>query len=433
MITSFRLGSRYLFRYFRRYIFLLAALTFGFAVITAMTSLVEGMAESVYTAGQGHYGGDLFIVGIDRGSSVKFRIAKPQTVLKAVDAAGLKPERIAERTQFGLTGEVYFNGASVRHKYVFGVDWQKEKSYFETVRFSEGGFDRLTGKNDIFLSKPVAKELNTRVGDKVVLEVKTRTGQRNTGSFIVRGIINDSSIFGYYKCYINRKVLNSLLRYNKGDASIIGLYFKNRKNLFAKADALHRALEGKLQLAPVARSRNDLEAQQREKWTGIRYFIFPLPVYITEVTDLLTALKLISYFLYIMMVLIIMVSIFVTYKLILHERAGEISIMRAIGFSAGSIDVMLLTEAVLLSLISICLGWVFGRLIVWMLSLFSYSWIPGFEIFLRNGRLTAVYSIKTTVINAGIVLFTVFLSVFVPAAKAVRRKLTESLSGGAFN
>ncbi|MBN2444209.1 MAG: ABC transporter permease [Spirochaetales bacterium] len=427
-INKFRLAGKYLLCHMRRYIFLLMAMSFGFGIIMTMTSLSQGMSQSIYQASQNHYAGHIFIMGFDKNTRTQARITRKDDILKAVAESGISPERIVIRTTSFAEGILYFAGNAVRQKYVYGVDWDVEMDDFQKLEFVSGGVDDLHG-NSILISEPVAKELHARVGDDVILEVITQTGQKNTGTLIVKGIIRDTSIFGYYKCFLDRDYLNELLVYEKDEASSIGLYFNNLHNLYRKTEKLYAALKKNIPMGPPIRVKEDLTYNIGRKWDGIRYFTFPLHVYVSQVADLLTAMEIVSYFLYIMMIIIIVVSIFVTYRLILHERSSEIGTMRAIGFTTIDIQIVLLFELLIVFAWAIGLGFLFSAGLVHFLSLFSYSRIPGFEIFLTRGKLTAVFTLPSAGMNILILLLCILPAVWIPSFQAVRTDLTKALSG----
>ncbi|MCL2602501.1 MAG: hypothetical protein FWD91_06775, partial [Treponema sp.] len=54
-----KLGFKYLYRYRRRYSFLMAALVFCFAIVTFITSMKDGMYDNLYHTAQSHYAGDI--------------------------------------------------------------------------------------------------------------------------------------------------------------------------------------------------------------------------------------------------------------------------------------------------------------------------------------------------------------------------------------
>jgi ABC-type lipoprotein release transport system permease subunit len=431
ILFLFRLACNYLFRYRRRYLFLFLALTFGFGIVTFITSIKDGMYENVYNSAQSHYAGDIVVLGFDKNSYQAYHMEKTDTaaVLEAVENTGLNPDRIVFRSNFTDRGILYYNGAAVRLKYVTGVDWENEAVYFNTISYESPPAAPLKD-HEILISAPLAHTLSARPGDSLILEVNTRTGQKNTGSFIVAGIVKDATIFGYYKSFLSRAALNRLIGNDPGDCSAIGLYFLDRRRMTEKQILLRDELARHIQTGPLVRNREDLY-RDPGGWTGgVMVFVATIPVFLSEVADLLGAMNILTYFLYIMMLLIILVSAAVTYRLILHERTREIGTMRAIGFYGGDVRHILLAEAAGLALVSTAAGLVLARLFAWGVSFVSFSWFPSFDIFMKNGKLTALYLPKTMALNIAAAFFMLFAAVWFPAFRQSRRPLPPMLSGG---
>ncbi|MCK5198019.1 MAG: FtsX-like permease family protein, partial [Spirochaetales bacterium] len=275
-----------------------------------------------------------------------------------------------------------------------------------------------------------SRELNVRMGDQLILQVNTITGQRNTGTFTVRGIIKDNTIFGSDKCFVDRSFLNNLLGMEPDQYSSLGLYFPNIQNLKEKSDLLYSTLKNRLPLSSPIHNKNELSFQLGQSWEGVRYFTIPLQVYVSQVADLLTAMELLSYFLYIVIILIVMLSVSVTYSLILNERTIEIGTMQALGLSVGNIRIVLIFEALLLFLLAVSAGFITALGVLKGISLFSFSWIPGFEIFMNNGKLTASFSVRIILWNIVILILAAIPAVFIPSLLISKIKLSDSLSGG---
>jgi len=426
-----RLAGRYLRGHFRRYIFLLIALSFGFSLITALTSISNGMIDNVYTGAETHYGGHLFILGFDKDHDTAIRITDDALVSAAVAASDIEYEKIVRRTNCFERGVIYFNGKAVRQKNVFGIDIENE-----TDSFPDTGFDAETagavGLPWIMLSKMTAEELHLQSGDKVILEVETITGQKNTAECLVTAVMNDSSLFGSFRSFTDRRFLNDLMGMAQDEYSSMGLYFRNLRGIGEKARRLQAAVETVLPAAPEIAEKADLTYQLSQQWPGIRYFVVSLPVYMSEIVDLISALEAGSYAAFAVLALILLASSLVTYRLLLHERRTEIATMRALGFHGRTILNILFFEGAGLAVISVLIGYLLSRLIIMLLSLFSYGSIPGFEIFLNNGRLTSSLPPELFIINIAVVFATVGLAMIFPAGRSVRHDLAKALSGGDF-
>ena len=423
------MAARYFQRYFRRYLFLFLALSFGYCIITSLTGLQAGMEENVYKSTQSHYTGDIVISGRAQ-SLIQFRISEVDKVLQVIQKSGIPHKQIVVRTQFGDAGVIYFNGAAVKQRSVMGVDWDNEASYFASLDYKEGSFGSWNKEDGIVVSSPVAEELGVLKGDSVLLEVHTRTGQINTGRFVIQAIVNDDTIFGFYKSYIDRNRLNDLIGFRSDEASSVGIYLKKGVNLEKESAILHEALSSSgLNTAPMVHNRDELNRELSQEWGGVRYFIITLPVYLSEVAELLSAIKIVSYFLYFLMILIIIVSVAVTFRLILHEREKEIGTLQSIGFHSQDVVFLLMMETFILFLCSLVTGFIFARLVIWIMGFVSFSMIPSFEIFMQGGRLVPVITFRTTLINSLIVLAAIIPTVALPVFSSSRKPLPQLLSG----
>jgi putative ABC transport system permease protein len=427
-----KLAAVYLIRYRRRYFFLFLALIFGFGIVTVITSVKDGMYENVYVTSQSHYAGDIVVMGFDRDSRQTHHIGSGEmaAVYRAAEAADLHPDRIVLRTHFGEKGVLYYNGSALRLKYVIGVDWEAEAPFFNNLDYAEPPSAPLSGDGGMILSAPVARVLGIRTGDELVLEGETWSGQKNTASFIVSAIVNDATIFGYYKVYISRHALNALVGYGADECSYMGFYFSDRRGVEEKKGRLQAELSKIAQTAPMPKDRTEFDRETGQSWNGVKLFVLSIPVYLSEVADLLGAMDILTYFLYVMMLLIILVSASVTYRLILHERMRELGTMRVIGFYEADVVRVLMLETLGLGILSLAGGFLAARLINWGLGFLSFSWFPSFEIFLKGGRLTALYLPRTMAVNTAALFCMLAAAVFFPAWRSVRIPLSKMLSGG---
>jgi len=432
ILTIFKLGFKYLHRYRRRYGFLLAVLIFGFTLVTFITSTKDGMYNNAYYSAQSNYAGDIVAVGYnyDYGFDYSHHLGQIEisSILDAIELSGIEPQYTVLRTFFGSDSFIHFNGLAIQLKNMSGCDWENEKHIFNKMTFTEP-LDPNIGDDGIIISHPVASQLGAKMGDRVIVEVETRFGQKNTGVFTIKGIVNDSSIFAYYKAYISRLSLNRLAVYGDDDCSSIGLFFDNPINAEKKRARLQVFLSQMLPTGPLVYDREGMDRERNVSRDGTMVFLYTMPVYLSEVSSLLDAMNIVTYFIYGMMLIIILVSATVTYRLILHERAREMGVMQVIGFYLGELRLVLWTEIIILGLISIIAGFLFARLLSLAASFLSFSWFPGFEIFLKNEKLIAMYRPGTTLTNVVLVFIVLTIMTLLPSFRTSRKKLPVLLSG----
>lgn len=428
-----QLAIKYLLRYKRRYLFLFVALGFGFFLITFITSIKDRMTNNVYYTAQSHYAGDLIITSFDREIGKRNRIfgRDAVSITNIIEESKLKPSNIVYRTQFNQRGTVFFNGTGILLKYIIGVDWENERDYFENITYKNKPEGLMEDDDSMILSAPVAEQLGLKIGDSVTLEQPNIQGYSNTHDFVVRGIIEDETIFGYFKAYVSRKVLNSIIGFDEDACSSIGLFFNDRKDISRKEKVLYGLMKEHFFMGPMVSTREELDSATDENWEkGGKFFVLTLPVYLSEVGELLDALNIITYFLYIVMLLIIFVSATVTYRLILHERTREIGTMRALGFYGSDIRMVLILETVCLGIISMIAGFILAAVFGSVVSFMKFTSIPSFEIFTKNGRLIPLYLGRTLLSNVTAVVCILLPAVWFPVYNSSRSPLPEMLSGG---
>jgi ABC-type lipoprotein release transport system permease subunit len=428
---AWKLAVKYVISYRRRYLFLFSALALGFCVISVIGSLKDGMAEGVYYSAQNHYSGDIIVTGFENDSEIADHIYAETVPLitQKIEESGIKPDKKVLRTMMFNDNTLHYNGAAAPLKYVVGLDWDVERDYFDSLNFTEGRASEDFDDETMIVSAPVASFLGLRAGDMVLLETETMYGQKNTAYFTVGGVVDDRSLFGYYKSFVSRRALNSIAGFGEDDCSTIGLFFNDRSGLESKRKKLQNALEGSIPLRPLVYGREDFDREKDWEWSGVMFFLMTVSVYVSNVGQILQALNIIAYFLYIMMLLIILVSAGVTYRLILHERVKEIGTMRAIGSYESDIRRILVFEASILATLSLVTGYCFTVFINWIVSRISFSWFPGFEIFLRDGRLLALYRPIVIAINMAAVYIIIYCAVYAPSFKLSRAPLPQMLSG----
>ncbi|MDR1419108.1 MAG: ABC transporter permease [Treponema sp.] len=427
-----QLAATYLYCYRRRYFFLFLALVFGFGIVTVIVSVKDGMYENVYNSSQSHYAGDLIVLAQDTDFGFFQHISSEYmaSLMRAAENARLDFDRVVKRTNCGSRGGVlYFNGTAVNLKYVIGVDWDAEEPYFSALDYTEAPLFPLEGDNGIVLSAPVAGTLGARQGDSIIIETETRTGRKNTALYTVSAVVNDATIFGYYKAYVSRLSLNRLVEFADDECSSIGFYFRDRRSMERKKAAFQAELEKMVQTGPLVTNRAELDFEAAHVQPGITLFVASIPVLLSEISELLDAMNILTGFLYVMMLLIILVSAAVTFRLVLHERVKELGTMRAIGFYESDVTRVLVLEVFGLGLLSLAGGFAAARIIVWGLGFLSFSWFPSFEIFMKDGRLTALYRFPAMLTNVAVLFCMLFAAVWFPAFRFVRSPLTRMLQG----
>jgi ABC-type antimicrobial peptide transport system permease subunit len=92
--------------------------------------------------------------------------------------------------------------------------------------------------------------------------------------------------------------------------------------------------------------------------------------------------------------------------------------------------VILLFEVFFLCIIAVAAGYFAAMFFAWLVSFLPFDWMPSFEIFMKNGRLEALFVPATVLLNVFLVLCILIPAVWFPAFSVSRNPLPEMLSGG---
>jgi putative ABC transport system permease protein len=423
----FMLGYRNLFLHRQRQIFLAGALTLCFALISLLTLVSEGMSRNVNASSRIHYGGDLFVTGFYGGNQDRPAwINQPKLIVSLTEDV---PGLVVPRSDLFKSSWIYYQGKPQLIKNCIGLDYSLEKELLSRYEVTEGDLDLLGQPGNVVLSSALGESLGLQAGDQITLKTTNPKGQINTGSFTVGALIRDDTLLGYYRLFIDRENLNVLLGWEPGDFSSLGVYLDNPDQTEEWTNLLYQRLSQELSIAAPVSTRAEYYSELEKSWTGIRYFVYAVSLYVSEVDDLLHAMDLVSYFIYLMMLVITFVSVLVTYRILLHDRSRELAVFQAMGMTGSQVEGMLLIESGILLLISLTAGTLLSFLFMAGLKPFSFEGIQGFGIFLNKGKLTGNFVLSRFCFNISVILAGVLPAVWVLIRREVRRPLAVTLKG----
>ncbi|MCD6584772.1 MAG: ABC transporter permease, partial [Desulfobacteraceae bacterium] len=254
-------------------------------------------------------------------------------------------------------------------------------------------------KGEILVPELIAKGMKVKVGDSVVLVANNKDGSVNGKTFTVSGILEGISGPGGRDGVIHLDDAKELLRINAVEISEIAIRLKNIDHLPKVFSRLKAGLE------PL-RDKKDKPIFEVHTWEKLTPFYN-----IAKMIDLMT------FFIKIMLVAIVLVSIMNVMIMAVYERINEIGTIAAIGTLPGKIMALFITEGFLLGVLGTTVGTI--------LSLISIALINAAEITFNFGRQTDLLLSPT--IGAGdvitIVVIVIAISVLAslqPAFKAAR-------------
>ena len=203
---------------------------------------------------------------------------------------------------------------------------------------------------------------------------------------------------------------------------------KIEKELAKNAEVIDRELAKKT--SPSNPGNYMLSQLDEGKWEGTKYAVVTFSDFAPQMATLMRTLQFISFGVLAALLLITMIGISNTFKIIVHERKGEIGTMRSCGVGRGSIRALFIAEASFLSIIGAAAGFVFALIIMQIFALIPIAKDSSFAIFTKNGHFTWILSFVPVVIKFLTVWILTLLTVAGSASRAANMVPAEALRTG---
>jgi len=403
----------------KRYMVIGLAVAIGFALITIISGATAGALGTVRDKAARYFAGHISITGYtpDRSQHISDPDKLIDLLYRSVDGV----RTISRRTvYYRQDAKLFFGGQSIRQRRLVGVDFDLEFQELRGMKFQGGSLDAMLGDGGtrgILVSQTAADLLQAKVGDSIELFVTTDTGQYNTATLVLRGIFQETSLFGF-AAYLRNQDLNALLGRSADAATDIAVYGRNGVNLARLAQDMHAALATKTAVFPVLSSKSDRSDALSSGLQEETMAIMTLDAHLAQITDLLDAFTAISYFVLLVFVLIVMVGILNTYRVLVYERTREIGTMRALGMKRSSVIALFVAEAAILAGVASLIGMVGGSVALWLLGLVDFSAIAASAMFTNAGHLGFYVDASTTALNLGAMIVAVMIAALGPARSA---------------
>lgn len=446
MNTLIKIAFRNLNRQKKRTFLLGGAIAFGILIVTVINGFAGAFQANVAGNMAQLFAGHVFVEGVEKtpkGKAVGI-IRDDAAILAAMKEAalgeaGIDSSYAAKRSAAQVT--LVFEGKKTIQT-VYGADLESERYLRERLIFKQGSWDKMADPRALVLSEGVAKKLKAEIGDRVLVQLKTITGQNNVGEFILAGISQDMGLFSAMLAYTHRAYLNELLNIGKNEYQMFGILVPDLAKAEATSFRLQAALKKNAQvfeltaqdLAPASdsgamgsRYQKLLKQAKNQTWDGAKYRVFTINDMISQIEELVKVLNIVSTGILAVLFVIIMVGISNTFRMIMYERIKEIGTMRALGTQRGEVRSLFLYEAGFLAAAGTAAGWVVAGVVMGVLSLFNFGTDTFFALLMRNGHLSFAVQALPTALNFALVLILTLLAAFLPARKASRLEPAAAL------
>ncbi|MBQ3712571.1 MAG: ABC transporter permease [Spirochaetia bacterium] len=416
----FLFAVRNLFLQRKRYALMALAVAVGFMLITVLTGLSYGALETIKTKAARYFSGHIIVYGFE---NTGMSIPDSKSYVNIINRSKLPLRTVSPRSvYYGKEVRLFFGGNYIRLLRVIGADFETEGKELSKLPFVEGGIEGLSGpdgKNGIIISTEASRLLGARLGDDVIIYVKTIEGQYNTENMIVKGIFDETNIFGY-AAYMNREELNIIMDQPQDWATEIAVYAKEGSNIPLTTERLRLEFAKTKDVFPTINTRHDFSEYRSGNRGNDNEVVAVMSVnaQLEQLKSLLDAFLLCTYFVLFIFLVIVMIGILNTYRVIVYERTREIGTMRAIGMQASDVKLIFLYEAAALAVIASAIGFGLGLVTFHFVGLFNLSKVTAAGMFTENGRLQYFIGFRSVALNLFFMMVAVIAAAYRPAKKA---------------
>lgn len=439
MGTLARIAFRNLNRQKKRSYLLGGAIAFGIMIVTIINGFAGAFQANVAGNMAQLFAGHVFVEGVEKTSSGKLvEVTRDQApILAAMADAGIDTSTLAKRSTASVT--LVFAGKTTTQA-IWGADLETERELKDRLVLVQGSFDSMSDPHALILSEGVAKKLKAQVGDRILAQLKTVTGQNNVGEFILAGISQDMGLFSSSVAYANRTYLNELLDLSPEEYQWFGVMVGDLSKSEEIASKLLDALASRAQVFRLEPSKpgekTDLSQSRYQRlmkmarddsWTGTKFLVFTINDMVSQIEDVVSVLNTISTTILAVLFVIIMVGITNTFRIIMYERIKEIGTMRALGMQRPSVRRLFLLEAGFLATGGTIAGMAVAGVVMFILSLFNFGTETFFALFMKNGHLSFALQPGPATINFLLVLVLTIIAAALPARAASKLEPAKAL------
>ena len=398
MLNIFKIAARNLRRYQRRTILTTALITLGVVAVLlfiAVTGSFKAMMVGQITDSMlGHiqihrkgYLASIDNLPLDRNLNQQ-QVAMVQQALDAVDAV----EAFSMRIKLGAMFSNFTQTTNIRLNTVVPAQEVKTVPLLPDRIVQGPKKDALLERGQILIPELIAKGMQVKVGDSIVLVANNRDGSVNGKTFTVSGILEGISGPGGRDGVLHLEDAKELLRIDGVEVSEIAIRLKNLDDL----PAVFAKLKGELE--PI-RDKKDKPVFEVHTWEKLTPFYN-----IAKMIDLMT------FFIKIMLVAIVLVSIMNVMIMAVYERINEIGTIAAMGTLPSKIMALFVAEGFLLGVLGTAVGTV--------ISLIGIAAINAAEITFSFGRQSDL--VMAPFIGAGDVVAIVLIVIVIAVAASLQ-------------
>lgn len=329
MFKYVKIAWRNLWRNKRRTLITSASVFFGVFFAIMMTSMQKGSFENMINNMAKFYSGYIQIQNADYMNSpgVNHSFVLSENLNNAIN----NNKHITSSTNRVETFALASNDDKSYPAFVFGIEPEKENQKSGLSSYIKEGSYLSTGSNDIIIGKILAENLNTQVGDSLVLLGQGYHGASAINIYRVAGLLD------FPLPELSRRVVYMNLPVAQEFASLPNMItskvimVENTNDIYSVISSLQPSID---------------EDQAIYSWKDL----------MPEILNLIEGKESSGAMVKSLLFMIIGFGVWATIMMMMNERRRELGVMVAIGFRKGKLLFMMLTESLFIGVIGVLSG-----------------------------------------------------------------------------
>ncbi|MGA2976602.1 MAG: FtsX-like permease family protein [Spirochaetia bacterium] len=422
----------------KRSVLLGGAIAFGVLIIMVIDgfagAFMQNVSENVADIAAGH----IFVAGSELSDSGKtISVIRDDSILTQVlKETHIPALYVSKRSR--ARGTLIFESKQTQIS-IQGVDFSSERYLTSRLYLSQGSFAAMSNHQGLILSEQTARKLNAQMGDRLLLQLTTVTGQQNVGDMVLVATTPDTGMLSDFSAYANLSYVNELLNLGTGEYQSLGIYLPSLSGMDRYADAFYADLKTKANVKERTKSSATPgfsmggmggffgAGTSEGTWTGVRYSVTTLDDMLSSVKQIVSVLNSVSVGVLIVLFVIIMVGILNTFRMTMFERIREIGTMRAIGTQRPQVRNLFLLEALFLAIGGMIVGIAVAAIVMGILSLFNLGVTSPLFMILRKGHFSFKVPLAQGLMNVIIIAALTLAAAYLPARSAARLEPAQAL------
>jgi len=334
---------------------------------------------------------------LDKNLNAK-QIEKIESILKNSDLV----ESYSFRIKFGAMFSNFVSSTNIR---LNGVTPNSEMKTLPLLQTRVKEFDGALEKNDILVPELLAKGMNVKKGDTIVLVANNKNGSVNGINLKIAGVVEQISGPGGRDGYIHIDDARKILRIEGVEVSEIVVRLKD-------VSMLEKAMKHFKPITEIM-NKNDKPAFEVHPWTKLSPFF-----------NIIKMLDLMNNSIKIILISIVLISILNVMIMSVYERIKEIGTISAMGTPPSTIVKLFLVEGLMLGALGAFIGTIVSMVIIKVLEFAEISYSFGRQ---SDLLLTPTISISEVLSVGVIVIIISVIASISPARKASKLDPVEAL------